>query len=71
MTMFKLHQRIRVSHPEHPAFGATGTIVRLRRADDDAWVDMDDPLPPDLLAFPADDPRGKHMRLSPWDCEAL
>lgn len=71
LTRFRNHQRVRVSRLDHPMCGNAGTVVRLRRADDGAWVDMDDALPGDLRSFPAGDEAGRqnHTILYPFECE--
>lgn len=53
--------------------GETGTVVRLRRADEAAWVRMDCGLPADLRSFPADDERGRgrHIILWPQWCRVV
>ena len=52
--------------------GKTGTVVRLRVADEAAWVRMDCDLPAALRSFPADDEhgRGRHIMLWPQECRA-
>lgn len=68
---FQNNQRVRVI-AEHTLFGKAGTVVRLRRADDQAWVEMDKDLPPALQVFPKDDTRrDKHTLLWPDECEAI
>lgn len=69
MDSFQNNQKIIVTDAEHPCHGKTGTVVRLRRADDAAWVRMDEDLPMDLRSFPADDERRNHIMLWPEDCE--
>jgi len=51
--------------------GRKGGVVRMRRCDDGAWVDMDEDLPEHLQAFPPDDECGRHRHvlLYPWLCE--
>lgn len=71
MDRFKDNQRVRVSDPESPLLGKAGTVVRLRRADDRAWVRMDDTLPMDLRVFPEGDDRANHAMLWPEECDAV
>ena len=68
MDRFQNGQRIRVIEPTHPMVDMTGTVVRLRRCDYQAWVDMDADLPMDLRSFPANDSRRNHMLLWPDEC---
>lgn len=72
MRAFKLGQRVKVVMSSCAALiGSTGTVVRLRRADDQAWVRMDAEPPAELRQFPADDEngRGNHIMLWPDECE--
>ena len=85
MKKFLLGQKVRVlaevvcvapppSSPEQDALaGKTGTVVRLRRANEAAWVKMDCDLPAALRSFPADDEcgRGNHIILLPQWCSAV
>lgn len=67
-------QRIKVVDAFHDELnGTTGTVTRLRRSDDGAWVNIDQGLPDSLRQFPADDSagRGNHIVLAPEECEAL
>lgn len=50
---------------------AFGTVRRLRRADDGAWISLDQRHPTARHPFPADDPsgRGNHIMAFPEDCE--
>lgn len=68
---FRNGLRIRITHPEHPALGKTGTVTRLCRADDAAWVNMDEPLPVDLRHFPEGDERRDHLLLYPDEVEGI
>lgn len=70
MKDFKRGQRVKVWDKEHPLFGIAGEVVRLRIADDGAWVKMDE-IPADVTRyFPADDEhgRGNHFLLYPDEC---
>jgi hypothetical protein len=74
---FKIHQRVRFLPIENEdgtedwrALGdRLGTVVRLRRCDDGAWVRMDADLPLSLRSFTADDNRTRDIILYPEDCE--
>jgi len=54
-----------------PVFGLMGTVKRLRRADDGAWVELDDRSKiADVHPFPEDDAtRGKHVLTYPEWCD--
>lgn len=70
MKRFKDGQRVRVVAKGSLLTGCTGVVVRLRRSDDCAWVEMNADLPETLYArFPRDDPRARHVLLDPADCE--
>ncbi len=73
MKRFKDKQRVIVKNPTHPMVGETGTVCRLRRCDEGAWVNMDRDLPGDLRSFPENDSSGRknHTILYPSDCEVL
>jgi len=85
MKAFRLGQKVRVladiqcaapppsSQAQELLAGKTGTVVRLRRADEAAWVRMDCDLPSALRSFPADDEngRGNHIILWPQECAAM
>ena len=45
-----------------------GTVCRLRRADEGAWINLDERH--DACPFPADEPRGKHIMAYPEDCSS-
>ncbi len=46
-----------------------GTVVRLRRGDDGAWVALDQRLDvPGAHPFPAEDQRGRHVLVYPENC---
>lgn len=68
MKRFENGQRVIVSNPEHPCFGKAGSVVRLRRMDESAFVNMDDPLPGDLASFPEGDSRRNHILMYPDEC---
>jgi hypothetical protein len=74
MVKFKLHQRIRINNPLPDKEGMTGwvgTVVRLRRADDAAWVNMTRDLPLRHQSFPKDDDRHRHLMLWPDECKPV
>jgi hypothetical protein len=75
MKRFALGQRIRVHHTDKAAFlgGAPGTVVRLRRADDGAWIELDErSAVPNAHPFPQGDARERHVLCYPPGCsEAL
>lgn len=73
MRRFRLHQRVRVKLRHFDLDGKTGQVVCVRKADDSAWVDMDDPLPGELLSFSEGDPHGRenHIVLYPAECVAI
>ena len=85
MKRFQLAQKVRVlaevdclapppaSNAQRLLAGKTGTVVRLRRADEAAWVKMDCDVPPELREFPADDKCGRanHIILWPQECAAV
>ena len=85
MQNFKLGQQVRVlaevqcvapppsSAAQDALAGKTGTVVRLRRADDAAWVRMDCDLPRGLRTFPVGDEGGRdnHIILWPRECCAV
>ncbi len=74
MRRFHLNQRVIVRRDarDHELGGAPGTVTRLRRADDAAWVRLD--VRHENVAahpFPADDyaGRGTHVLAWPEDCD--
>jgi len=71
MKRFKLHQRVRVTEGE--LVGRFGAVWRCRRADDAAWIAMDEDIPESLRQFPANDAhgRGNHVILWPDQCERI
>jgi len=70
---FKLYQRVRVLREafEGIELDAVGTVRRLCREDDSAWVHLDArwETDPRVHPFAADDPRGTSVRAFPEDCE--
>ena len=70
MRQFTNNQRVIVDQPEclDELRGRTGTVVRLRRCDGAAWVDMDDDIPDGARSFPHDDDRRNHVLLYPQEC---
>lgn len=74
LARFQNRQRVRLVKPDAERRGLegwTGIVVRLRRADDAAWVQMDRDLPSNLASFPSDDSRARHIMLWPDECKAL
>lgn len=85
MKQFELGQKVRVlaevdclapppsSREQNLLAGKTGTVVRLRRADEAAWVCMDCDLPATLRSFHAGDEHGRenHLMLWPQECKAV
>lgn len=73
MREFRDNQRVLVTDTDHPLVGMFGTVARLRRCDECAWVRMDSrPLgAKECFPFLADDPsgRGTHTLLHPDQCE--
>lgn len=67
MRCFQNDQRVFVKHDaDGNQIKAVGTVVRLRRADDGAWINLDQRHP--RCPFPADDPRSNHVIAFPEDC---
>lgn len=65
-------QRVVVVNPTNVVMdNKTGTVVRLRMADNAAWVNMDEELPVALQSFPSGDPRSRHVLLWPDECEEI
>jgi hypothetical protein len=71
MDRFKDGLHVKVWSREHPLDGMSGRVARLRRADNGAWVEMDEPLPIDLRRFPEGDSRTKHILLYPDECVSV
>lgn len=79
MKRFKEHQRVLVRRcittDESIAMlgGAPGTVWRLRRRDEGAWITLDTRSEvPDVHHFPADDKiRGRNVLAAPIDCDPL
>jgi len=70
---FRGNQRVLVLDPEHGAHHMTGTVVRLRRSDNAAWVNIDDDCwRKELAAFTDEsDPRHRHVLLYPEQCVSI
>lgn len=72
---FKLHQRVKITNPdeENEALrDRTGTVVRLLMSStDEAWINMDDDLTPELQSFPAGDSRHRHICLFEDECSVV
>jgi len=76
MNAFKNGQRVQICIGEpSPLIGLTGTVVRLRRADEAAWVAMDAVPAGCENSFPfygqEGDPREKSMLLYPRECREV
>lgn len=69
MRRFNNGQRITVVAADSPFIGESGTLVRLLRRSNEAWVNMDRDLPIDLRSFPDGDERKNHVCLWPQDCQ--
>ncbi len=71
MEIFSNNQRVIVTDSDNPLIGEAGKVVRLRRSDRAAWVNMDRDVPEGLRSFPSTDPDGRanHVILYPWECE--
>jgi len=63
-------KRIQVTSGLESIIGFCGTVVRVRLADDGAWVRMDKDLPQELWAFPPDDHRHRDVIIYPDECIA-
>jgi hypothetical protein len=50
---------------------AAGTVVRVRRGDDGAWVALDVRREEAMHPFPADDERGSHVLVYPEGCKPI
>lgn len=72
---FTLYRRVCVHVIEGKNLGGVnGTVVRMRRCDDGAWIALDTRLgaPLDRVhPFPADDSRATHVLAFPEDCSEL
>jgi hypothetical protein len=53
--------------------GAVGVVVRLRRADLAAWIELETRQADELHPFPADDALGRATHVLAWpnDCERI
>jgi hypothetical protein len=74
MRRLSLHQRVIVHRTAYgfAVGGIAGTVTRLRRADDAAWVQLDHRHDnPEVHSFPADDDAGRSTHVVAWpeDCE--
>jgi len=74
MDKLEIGERVRVHRCEDEAGdplllgGAAGTVVRLRRADDGAWVRLDARQTPLAHPFPEGDARGSDVLTCPAWC---
>ena len=64
-------ERVRVVQRDHPLYQQSGTVVRVRMADDGAWVEMDGDLPEAVRQFPAGSPQARHVVMYPDQCGAV
>lgn len=83
MTRFIDTQRIIITTPMNaeraPLRGLTGTVHRLRRADDLAWIRMDADLPDGFAVFPdtmqgnpsQPEPRRRDIMMDPEECQQI
>ena len=76
MVRFRDGMRVRVTRAMSPEQGGikgkTGTVVRLlRRSSEEAWVEMDEPLPVSLRSFPEGDERTRHICLFDDEVEEI
>ncbi len=71
LARFRLGMRVRVTDTESPLVARKGTVCRMRRADDAAWIAMDDDLPEHLASFAVGDDRRNNIILWPEQCEAV
>lgn len=70
MKFFQGGQKVRVVAKDHELKGKTGTVSRVSIRDSaEAWVTMDQDLPPTLRSF--SDDRKNDIILNAEDCEAL
>lgn len=67
MKSFKDGQRITVTAEAHPLLGQSGSVKRLRMADDGAWVKFDNRIPADW-PFPEGDTRSNDAVIYPEEC---
>lgn len=77
-TRFTLGQRVTVHAAASPGGAASnipggvcGTVVRLRCADDGAWINLDERAHDDVHPFPLGDDRAKHVLAYPEDCHPV
>lgn len=71
MKSFRNAQRVLVLRDAHgEPVNIAGSIARLQRADNGAWIRLDERHP--SCPFPEDDPhdRGTHLLAYPEDCKA-
>lgn len=73
MTRFRLGQRVLVhayDHDDKPITPpARGQVVRLRRNDEAAWIELDDRRDDISFPFPEGDVRERHVMAFPQVCE--
>jgi hypothetical protein len=74
MRAFRLNQRVVVDQVDDVRFepGRPGRVKRLLIAKSAAWVELDKRLEiPELHPFPADDDRGRDVRVWPEQCSPI
>ena len=70
LSRFSNNLRIKIVEHDNPEMvGLYGNVVRLRHADDGAWVRMDERIDCNNFPFPSGDPRSHHTMLYPEQCE--
>lgn len=71
MKSFLNRQRVKVTAEGHPYHGKTGTVWRLLKRDESAWVNMDEDLLQEDRHFPPGDERFRNLNLFPQECEEV
>ncbi len=73
MNQFRNKLRVKIVDDEHPCHGKEGRVVRLRMADNGAWINMNEEVPDDFRSFPVSDEAGRrnHLLLYPEQCEEV
>lgn len=68
---FTFGLRVRVTDPDTELGGFTGTVVRILRSSEEAWVELDSDPPKWRASFPPSDPRHRHVRLFDDEVEVI
>ena len=73
---FEKSIRVCISDKEHPLFGKSCQVVRIRLCDEGAWCNMDEPIPNELSCFKSingldEDTRRNHVLLYPDQVDFL